>query len=854
MVLRFLPWTIDFKATPCADQRDDSVSHAAFDGPAPIVGRLSCMNLNPTDTPDNPPLTSEAVRDDLIFKGYASGQSDDDWKDPHLQSFGYSERHEVHWGRSQRYNQPRSTATGLPGSPVVKFSSPLVQEPIYLALDGLHDASHLGDQENTWASGSSDDGWIDPSQRHQFRSGRSQRFNQPRTTATRAPGSSTASTLRPQAPCFEPQDGSLDASALEEPENAWGLLSTAEWTTRASEQGNGGLHNAIRVGIREGAIGNQMWVGTLGMPIDSQSQLVFVDDNTFEGHYTQFCRSVLWPVLHYQMQEGPRHAEYEEFSWDQYVKVNEAFADVIIREWKKGDTIWVFDYHLLLLPEILRSRLPRPDIGFFLTTPFPSYEVFRCLFSREKLLNGMLGADLVSFQAEEYQNHFIQCCCRLLGLETVKSALQVKQRLVRVWYESLQIDSVFLQRVRQTSDVKAWMTAIGNKYKGKRLIAARDRLDAPGGVKHKLLAYERFLKRYPKWRHTVVLIQVISAAPEIPELGAEVSKIATRINARYSTVAHQPLVLLQEDINYSQFIALLSVADIFLSTTLREGLNLTCHEYFKCQGQPHSGTSYGSMIVSEFAETGAIDISYQCNPWDYKSCAKMINEVLEAPLRRRRLKWHLQKKELESMEHGWLDWLQSRLSLAWKARYPPKNDASAPILRAVAHLYNSSNTHVFFLEDGALFGEGPGHMSLEALGTLSALAASPSNIVYITSRRSRVDMQHVIAALPSNIGFILECGSLIREVSSTKFHFWKTEQSQAWLDGIWNMTKHCRQRVEGSFIEQRDNSMVFRYDMALDYPAAIRFANDLAYQARAFRGRESYRSSTETLLYTPSPI
>jgi trehalose 6-phosphate synthase/phosphatase len=312
----------------------------------------------------------------------------------------------------------------------------------------------------------------------------------------------------------------LDASALEEQENAWGLLSTAEWTTRASEQGNGGLHNAIRVGIREGAIGNLMWVGTLGMPIDSLTEptrsaiamnmqmvhdclTVFVDDNTFEGYYTQFCRSVLWPVLHYQMQEGPRHAEYEEFSWDQYVKVNEAFADVIIREWKKGDTIWVFDYHLLLLPEILRSRLPRPDIGFFLTTPFPSYEVFRCLFSREKLLNGMLGADLVSFQAEEYQKHFIQCCCRLLGLETVKSALQVKQRLVRVWYESLQIDSVFLQRVRQTSDVKAWMTAIGNKYKGKRLIAARDRLDAPGGVKHKLLAYERFLKRYPKWRHTV---------------------------------------------------------------------------------------------------------------------------------------------------------------------------------------------------------------------------------------------------------------------------------------------------------------------------------------------------------------
>jgi hypothetical protein len=210
------------------------------------------MNLNPVDTPDSPPLTSEAVRDDLIFKGYASGQSDDDWKDPHLQSFGYSERHEVRWGRSQRFNQPRSTATGLPGSPVVKFSCPQVEEPIYPALGGLHNASHLGDQENTWVSGSSDDGWIDPSQRHRVRLGRSQRFNQPRTTATRAPGSSTASTLRPQAPCFEPQDGSLDASALEEQENAWGLPSTAEWTTRDSEQGNGGLTMLFALAFEKG--------------------------------------------------------------------------------------------------------------------------------------------------------------------------------------------------------------------------------------------------------------------------------------------------------------------------------------------------------------------------------------------------------------------------------------------------------------------------------------------------------------------------------------------------------------------------------------------------------------------------
>jgi trehalose 6-phosphate synthase/phosphatase len=111
------------------------------------------------------------------------------------------------------------------------------------------------------------------------------------------------------------------------------------------------------------------------------------------------------------------------------------------------------------------------------------------------------------------------------------------------------------------------------------------------------------------------LIQVISAAPEIPDLALEVLEIAMSINARFSTVTHQLLVLLQEDISYSQFIALLSVADILMSTSPREGLNLACHEYFHCQGRPHFGVSYGSSIVSEFAETGALGIDYPCNPW-----------------------------------------------------------------------------------------------------------------------------------------------------------------------------------------------------------------------------------------------
>lgn len=298
------------------------------------------------------------------------------------------------------------------------------------------------------------------------------------------------------------------------------LLSAVDWTVKAAEQGHGGLQNAIYAAEEAGILQNKMWVGTLGMPTDSLTDLtrdlidetlrddyesltVFVGDSEFEGHYAHFCRSVLWPALHYQMQESPRHTEYDDYSWRQYLKVNEVFADIIASHWQPGDRIWVHDYHLLALPALLRKRLPHAEIGFFLHTAFPSSEVFRCLNSREALLDGLLGADLIGFQTEEYRNHFLHSCSRLRGLEVSIDGVQINHRFVRVKNWPLGIDYESLNVLRQSVEVKDWIASISEKYKGKHLIVARDRLDAPGGIKQKLLAYELFLKQYPKWRQNV---------------------------------------------------------------------------------------------------------------------------------------------------------------------------------------------------------------------------------------------------------------------------------------------------------------------------------------------------------------
>lgn len=360
-----------------------------------------------------------------------------------------------------------------------------------------------------------------PSEPRAISWGRSNKFNQPRSKATTHPEPSilNRSISRPDW-----SDSSLDAASdrlvTDQADSPRALLSVVDWAIKAAEQGHGGLQNAIHAAEEAGTLQSKMWVGTLGMPTDSLPDLVrnildetlrddydsltvYVSDNEFEGHYAHFCRSVLWPAFHYQMQESPRHNDYDDYSWKLYLQLNEAFANVIASHWKLGDRIWVHDYHLLCLPALLRAKLPHAEIGFFLHTPFPSSEIFRCLSTREALLDGLLGADFIGFQTEEYCNHFLHSCSRIRRLEVSVDGVQIDDRFVRVQRCPLGIDYKSFNLLRQSVEVKDWITSITNRYRGKHLIVARDRLDTPGGIKQKLLAYELFMKTYPKWRESV---------------------------------------------------------------------------------------------------------------------------------------------------------------------------------------------------------------------------------------------------------------------------------------------------------------------------------------------------------------
>ncbi|KAJ5590471.1 Alpha-alpha-trehalose phosphate synthase subunit [Penicillium hetheringtonii] len=625
------------------------------------------------------------------------------------------------------------------------------------------------------------------------------------------------------------------------------LLADDDWVVKAAEQGHGGLQNAIHAAEEAGILQDKMWVGTLGMPTDSlkprttnviketlredyESLSVFVSDSEFEGHYAHFCRAVLWPALHYQMQETPRHTEYDDYSWKQYLRVNEAFATTIADHWQPGDHVWVHDYHLLALPGLLRKLLPVAEIGFFLHAAFPSSEVFRCLNPREALLDGLLGADLIGFQTEEYCHHFLQSCSRLRRLEVSVNGVQVNNRFVQVKSQPLGIDYESLNLLRQSVEVKEWISSIAQRYEGKHLIVARDRLDVPGGIKQKLMAYELFLTTYPQWRDNVVLVQITSSVSDLPELEAQVSKITMRINSIYSSLTHQPLVLLKQDISYAQFLALLSVAEIFMATNLREGMNLTSHDFIHCQDGELASQRYGSLILSEFTGSAAIFQGHDfiVNPWDYKQCADTINKALEMTPERKKHNWeYLLKRKSPYTALAWYSSLQDSLMEAHSMQQ--SRDAYSICPLDIKDLKDSADTKLKC-------------SSNKTINILHTLANDSKNTVYLTSDRSSEQLDSSTTSLPKSLGLIAENGCFVKLAGTSTWHsLVDMTRTQHWHTGIRKVIEYFAERTEGSSIEGRRCTLTFNFSEATDKDTASKQASELADQINGARGREDIR-------------
>ena len=424
----------------------------------------------------------------------------------------------------------------------------------------------------------------------------------------------------------------------------------------------GGLATGLRGPHQES---NGLWIGWPGnvdapngvdyddidrQLADLRTVPVSLDANEMEVFYDRISNSVLWPLFHDRIDRLPLRVD----GWDVYESVNARFADAVVANYRPGDLIWVHDYQLLRVPALVRERLPDARIGFFLHIPFPNPEIFFTLPTRQRLVEGMLGADVIGFHTRRYHGHFRAALRRLFSLESdARGEVEWHGRQVRLGVFPMGIDAAdFAQRAASRA-----VNAKVLEYKDpkQKLLVGIDRLDYSKGLPRRLMALEQLLSAHPEWRERVRLVQV--AVPSRDRVGAykdlrrEVNALIGQINGRFSTPTWSPIHYLYRSIPDTMLLALYRAADVMLVTPVRDGMNLVAKEF------PASRIDEdGVLVLSEFAGASEeLREAVLVNPYDVDGTAAAIHQALtmDGPDRRRRMR-ALRTTVLEHDVHRWV--------------------------------------------------------------------------------------------------------------------------------------------------------------------------------------------------------
>ncbi len=526
-----------------------------------------------------------------------------------------------------------------------------------------------------------------------------------------------------------------------------------------------------------------------------------------EGYYNAIANGVLWPVCHYLVDRLPLQTP----DWEVYRSVNARFADVIAAAWRPGDVIWVHDYQLMLVPGMLRQRLPDARIGFFLHIPFPSSEVFRVLPWREELLRGLIGADLIGFHTLAYVRHFAASLLRLLGLEVEVDRVLVDGREVRMTALPMGIDVAHFEELAADPAVQQEAREL-RPSGGTKLVLGIDRLDYTKGIPRRLLAFERLLERRKPGEPRVQLLQLaVTSRGEVSEYRAfkrSVDELVGRINGRFGTPGFTPINYLNRGLDSRGVTVLYQAADVMLVTPLRDGLNLVAKEFVAARTDGD-----GVLVLSEFAGVASeLADAIQFNPYDLDGSAEAIERALARPEdeRRRRMAMLRETVGLHDV-HTWVRTFLDELAAPAAAREAPPGDAAAAA-RALAAVRATRPLLVVLDYDGTLIGFGPRPELVvpdaELRELMERLAAHPRLDVHIVSGRSRAFLEKHFGAW--RIGLHAEHGAASRLPGADTWQL-TAGSTPDWRDRARALLERVARHVPGSHVEVKEQSVAWHY-------------------------------------------
>ena len=540
---------------------------------------------------------------------------------------------------------------------------------------------------------------------------------------------------------------------------------------------------------------------------------VFLSQKEVENYYHRFCNTTIWPLFHY----FPQHTVYNQSWWHTYERVNEAFCDTVVDVWEPGDSIWVHDYHLMLLPKLLKERLPEAAVGFFLHIPFPSFEIFRLLPWREQILDGLLGADLLGFHTYDYARHFLDSAHRLFGYESVLGKITTSDRITMVDVFPMGIDYERFSGIVQSPEVQTEITRFREILGNRKIILSIDRLDYTKGIAQRLEAFSSFLERNPEYRERLTLIMVVvpsrTVVKRYAKLKRQVDELVVAINGRYGTIGWTPIWYLYRSLPFYPLVALYNMADIAFVTPVRDGMNLIAKEYTatKTDGK-------GVLILSETAGTAnELGEAIIINVNNQEEMTQAIEEALVMPEeeqieRMRTMQSRLQRYNVVRWAGEFMDRLGHIKEIQEEMKTKTLNgEAKVQLLQK----FHQSNQNLILLDfDGTLvpFAEKPekAEPGDELISLLCKLAQNPKNEVVLVSGRDRDTLEKWFGSL--NVRLVAEHGAWIKE----KGKEWETIDTLTsdWKEQVYPILELWVDRTPGSFVEEKEFSLVWHYRKA----------------------------------------
>jgi len=533
--------------------------------------------------------------------------------------------------------------------------------------------------------------------------------------------------------------------------------------------------------------------------------------------YQGYPNQTLWPLFH----QFPSLLEYSPRSWEAYVEANNRFRDAVVARLEPGDLVWVHDYHLMLLPRLLREAVPDVAIGFFLHIPFPASEVFRILPHREELLLGVLGSDYAAFQTHRHLSHFRASILRILGLSSSMDRLFLEGRAVQLEARPIGIaPESFVGLLENDQAVGVALRKLRRRFEGRRILLSVDRLDYTKGIPERLRAYGRLLARAPHLRGQVVLVQIaVPSRERIPryrELKAQVDRLVGEINGQFGTPEWTPVVYIRRSVSRADLVALYAASDLGWVTPLRDGMNLVAKEYVACQKD-----AAGVLVLSEFAGAAAeMGEAVIVNPYDEERTAAAIERALALPPEHRRERMAaLHRRVTRNNAFAWAERFTDDLRRAARSRLHAGSSEPARLpLAEVTAAFRGCRTGVLLLAyDGTLvpLASRPAEASPppELVSLLVHLGAEGRHRVAIVSGRSRVDFERWFGDI-EGLWLAAEHGAVLRPPAGPEWSAIRPSPPEDWKEHVLPVLEHYVDRTPGSFIEAKEYSLVWHYRMS----------------------------------------